>query len=152
MVHDFFSRSSEAIIDQDGIIDNFRGDCVLAFFNVPIKHEDYIERAVAVAEEMQATVGQINDRFGQVDLLRVGMSITSGMVYTAVVGSRNCKDYTVMGDAVNLGARLQDRAGPGEILVTDDVYWNVTDNYPDATEVALEVKGIKGKVSAYTLN
>ena len=151
MVDEFFRLSSEAIIGQDGIVDNFRGDCVLAFFNVPIKHEDYIERAITVAEQMQSAVSQVNDRFGQVNLLQVGMAITAGMVYTSVVGSEDCKDYTVMGDVVNLGARLQDQAGPGVILASDEVYWNVRDRYPEAGEVVLSVKGIKEQVRAYTL-
>ncbi len=151
MVHEFFRLSSEAIVGQDGIVDNFRGDCVLAFFNVPIKHEDYIERAITVAEQMQAAVPQVNDHFGQVNLLQVGMAITAGMVYTSVVGSEDCKDYTIMGDAVNLGARLQDQAGPGEILASDEVYSNVSDRYPDAKEVVTSVKGIKEQIRAYTL-
>ena len=151
MVHEFFKLSSEAIIGQDGIIDNFRGDCVLAFFNVPIKHEDYIDRAIAVAEQMQSAVPQVNERFGQVDLLQVGMAVTAGIVYSSVVGSEDCKDYTIMGDAVNLGARLQDRAGPGEILASDEVYWNVRDRYPDAREVVMTAKGIKDQIRAYAL-
>ncbi len=151
MVDEFFRLSSEAIIEQDGIIDNFRGDCVLAFFNVPIKHEDYIERAITVAECMQAVVPQVNDKFGQVNLLKVGMSVTSGIVYTSVVGSENCKDYTVMGDAVNLGARLQDQAGPGEILASEEVYWTVSERYPEARAVVLRAKGIKEQIRAYTL-
>ena len=79
------------------------------------------------------------------------MSITASMVYTSVVGSQDCKDYTVMGDAVNLGARLQDQAGPGQILASDEVYWNVRDKYPGAKEVVLRVKGIKEEVRAHTL-
>jgi len=151
MVHEFFRQSSAAIIGHDGIVDNFRGDAVLAFFNVPIKHEDYIERAITVAERMQAAVPRINDRFGHPNLLQVGMAITAGMVYTSVIGSEDCKDYTVMGDAVNLCARLQDQAGPGEILASYEVYRTLRDRYPDAREVVMRVKGIQANIRAYTL-
>ena len=100
---------------------------------------------------MQAVVPQVNDKFGQVNLLKVGMSVTSGIVYTSVVGSENCKDYTIMGDAVNLGARLQDQAGPGEILASEEVYWTVSERYPEARAVVLRAKGIKEQIRAYTL-
>ena len=139
------------IIDEDGIIDNFRGDSVLAFFNVPIKHEDYVERAVAVAHRMQAATHQVNEKFEQEDLLKVGMGVTAGMVYTSVVGSKDCKDYTVMGDTVNLCARLQDQAQAGEILVSEEVYGQVEEFYPNAKEKVLTAKGIKEQIRTYAL-
>ncbi len=148
---DFFRRASEAIIGQDEIIDNFRGNCVLSFFNVPIKHEDHIRRTIKVAEQMQMAVSQVNDRFGQGNLLQVGMGVTTGTVYTSTVGSDECKDYTAMGDAVNLGARLQDQAGPGEILVSDEVYRAVENEYPEAREHVMDLKGAKEPIHAYTL-
>ena len=64
MVHKFFRLSSEEIIGQDGIVDDFRGDCVLALFDVAIKPEGYIERAFAVAEQMLSAVPPVNDQFG----------------------------------------------------------------------------------------
>lgn len=79
------------------------------------------------------------------------MGIASGIVYTSVVGSNECKDYSVMGDAVNLGARLQDKAGPGDILVSEEVYRSIEDEHPDAKELVLDLKGIKGRFHACSL-
>ena len=86
----------------DGIIDHFRGDAILGFFNVPIKHEDHVTRAVSVAQEIQQAVPDINLNQGQEDLLKVGVGITTGWGLTATVGTNLCKDYTVMGDVANI--------------------------------------------------
>ena len=95
----------------DGIIDHFRGDAILGFFNVPIKHEDHVTRAVSVAQEIQQAVPYINLNQGQEDLLKVGVGITTGWGLTATVGTNLCKDYTVMGDMANVAATRLGRTG-----------------------------------------
>ncbi len=137
---------------EDGIVDNFRGDAVLAFFNVPIRHEDHVARAISAAKQIQLAVPAINAKLGGEDLLRVGVGITTGMAYAANLGSDDCKDYTMMGDVVNIGSRLQGLAGPGEILVSSEVYDTVNSDYPDAQERTLEVKGISHPVHAFALS
>ena len=92
------------MVSYDGIIDHFRGDAVLGFFNVPIKHEDHVMRAISVAKEIQQAVPDINLKSGQEDLLKVGVGITTGWGLTATVGSNLCKDYTVMGDVANIAS------------------------------------------------
>ena len=152
VIDEFFRRCSEIVVSQDGILDNFRGDAVLAFFNVPLKREDHVARAITVATQIQQTVPEINARLGGEDLLRVGIGITTGMAYASTVGSDDCKDYTVMGDVVNIGSRLQGLAGPGEILVSEEVYEHIGYEYPDASERVLELKGIGDPVHARSLS
>ena len=139
------------MVSHDGILDNFRGDAVLAFFNVPIRHEDHVARAITAATQIQLAVPQINDKLGGGDLLRVGVGVTTGMALASLVGSDDCKDYTVMGDVVNIGSRLQGLAGPGEILVSEEVYHSVRNAFPNARERVLELKGIGDPVRAYSL-
>ena len=88
---------------------------------------------------------------GDGDLLRVGVGITTGMAYASLVGSDDCKDYTVMGDVVNIGSRLQNMAKRGEILVSKEVYQQVASAFPNARERVLELKGIGEPVHAYSL-
>ena len=135
----------------DGIIDHFRGDAILGFFNVPIKHEDHVTRAVSVAQEIQQDVPYINLNQGQDDLLKVGVGITTAWVLTATVGTNLCKDYTVMGDVANIASRLQGLAGPGEIIVTEEVYEQVRSTFPNAEKLVLELRGISYPVVAYLL-
>ena len=77
------------------------------------------------------------------------------MVYTSVVGPENCKDYTVIGDAVNLGARPQDRAGPGGIVVCEEVYEEVYNEvqaqFLKSEKRMMELKGICHPVVTYLL-
>ena len=135
----------------DGIIDHFRGDAILGFFNVPNKHEDHVTRAVSVAQEIQQTVPDINLNQGQEDLLKGGVGITTGWGLTATVGTNLCKDYTVMGDVANIASRLQGLAGPGEIIVTEEVYEQVRSVFPNAEKQVLELRGISYPVVAYLL-
>ena len=140
------------MIKHDGIIDHFRGDAILGFFNVPIKHDDHVKRAIAAAHEIQKAVPDINLAKGDEDLLKVGIGITTGWGLTTTVGSNRCTDYTVMGDVANYASRLQGIAGPGEILVSSEVYQAVQEGYPGAREKVLELKGIDDLYIAYSLN
>ena len=139
------------MIKHDGIIDHFRGDAVLAFFNVPIKHEDHVERVLSVARKIQQAVPNINLNRDQEDLLKVGVGITTGWGLTATVGSNLCKDYTVMGDVANIAARIQGMAAPGEIIVTADVYEQIRAEFPDAEKSDLELRGISHPVTVHTI-
>ena len=151
-IDEFFKRCASIVVKHDGIIDHFRGDAVLGFFNVPIKHNDHVERAIAAAHEIQQAVPDINLAKGDEDLLKVGIGITTGWGLTTTVGSNRCTDYTVMGDVANYASRLQGIAGPGEILVSSEVYQDVKEGYPGACEKVLELKGIDDPYIAYSLN
>ena len=151
LIAEFFRRCSDIVVRHDGIIDHFKGDAILGFFNVPIKHEDHVTRAVSVAEEIQRAVPDINLNQGQEDLLKVGVGITTGWGLTATVGTNLCKDYTVMGDVANIASRLQGLAGPGEIIVTEEVYDQVRDAFPNAEKQVLELRGISYPIVAYLL-
>lgn len=140
IVAEFFRRCSDIVVKYDGIIDHFKGDAILGFFNVPIKHEDYVIRAVSVAQEIQQAVPYINLNQGQEDRLKVGVGITIAWGLTATVGTNLCKDYTVMGDVANIASRLQGLAGPGEIIVTEEVYEQVPSTFPNAEKLVLELE------------
>jgi len=151
LVAEFFRRCYDIVVKYDGIIDHFMVEAILGFFNVPIKHEDHVIRAVSVAQEIQQAVPYINLNQGQEDLLKVGVGITTGWGLTATVGTNLCKDYTVMGDVANIASRLQGLAGPGEIIVTEEVYEQVRSVFPNAEKQVLELRGISYPVVAYLL-
>ena len=82
----------------------------------------------------------------------VGVVISTGFAAVGTVGSTNPKDYTAIGDVVNLAARLQGQAEAGQILVTSDVYAQIREAYPAARHLTLEVKGFPGPVDAFALS
>jgi adenylate cyclase len=151
VTEEFFKTSAEVIRAQHGIVDRFLGDAVMAFFNVPIKHDDHVLRAVNAAFQIQEGVMRINARLNGVFVLGVGIGIATGTALTSNMGSTNCSDYTMVGDSINIASRLQGQAAPGEVLVTEDVYKAISAAFPGAMRAEYLLKGISLPVAAYRL-
>ena len=151
LVNEFFKRSREIVVNHDGIVDKVMGDAVMAYFNVPVRQDDHMAQAVSVATAIQLAAGRIRSQNGDGEPLRVGIGIGSGMIYAELMGSDDCRDYTIIGEAVNLAARLQDQAAPGEVLVAENVYDSVKGAFPHAQERVLEIKGFSTPITAYSL-
>ena len=120
-----FGSMSKEIEQFAGTVEKYVGDAILAFFGVPVAHEDDAERAIRYGLNMQRAIKSLAEEVGKrwgVELaLRVGVNtgeVVSGMWE---VGSR--KDYAVTGDVVNTAARLQAAAEPGEVLVGEETMW-----------------------------
>ncbi|HYY13787.1 MAG TPA: adenylate/guanylate cyclase domain-containing protein, partial [Chthoniobacterales bacterium] len=104
----------------EGTIDKFIGDEIMALFGAPVAHEDDPERALHAALEMMDMIAAINEKHGTALGLHIG--INTGPVIAGQVGAENRRDYSVMGDAVNLAARLEDASSEGEIFVGPSTY------------------------------
>ena len=146
----FFRRCSEIVADHDGIVDKFMGDSVMAFFNVPLHRPDHVAQAVSAATQIQLSTPRL-PHMDTENSLKVGIGIGAGIAMTGIIGSDDCKDYTVVGDAVNLAARLQAQARAGEILVSEEVYEQVGGAFPNARKRTLRLKGIDQPVAALSL-
>lgn len=124
VINQFFEVLTEPIYRFGGVVDKYMGDAIMALFGAPIAHEDDPERAVRAAIEMQKAAetysNQLEARTGI--RLRVRIGINTGLVVAGVVGGSQKKDYTVMGDSVNLAQRMESNAKPGTILVTHETY------------------------------
>src|SRR5438874_4200536 len=90
----------------DGTIDKFIGDEIMALFGAPVAHEDDAERALRAALEMMDALAAFNRANGTELGLHLG--INTGLVIAGKIGGRDCRDYSVMGDAVHLAALLED--------------------------------------------
>jgi adenylate cyclase len=130
ITEEFFKTSAEIIRDHHGIVDHFLGDAMMALFNVPIKHDDHVLRAVGAAFRIQEAVERINTKRGGGVLLGVGIGIATGTALATNMGSTNCNDYTMVGDSINIASRLQGKAGTGEILVTAEAYKAIRAAFP----------------------
>jgi len=148
---EFFKITSQIIIGYDGIVDRLLGDASMAFFNVPIKHDDHVLRAVSAAVAIQQGITQINGTLGKEFVLNVGIGIATGTALATNMGSTNCNDYTMVGDAINIASRLQGEAGPGEILLTQDAYEVVRASFPFAGRREHQLKGIAQPVIAHVI-
>ena len=151
VTEEFFKTSAGIIRELHGIVDRLLGDAVMAFFNVPIKHEDHVLRAVNAAFKIQEGVMRINATLNGVFVLGVGIGISTGTALTTNMGSTNCSDYAMVGDSINIASRLQGQAAAGEVLVTEDVYKTISAAFPGAVRVEYLLKGISPPVGAYRL-
>jgi len=140
----FYALASKAIFHYDGTLDKLVGDQVMAFFGAPLYAEDHPARAVQVAVRILEGVRDLAQGGG----LKVGAGIATGEAFVGNVGEGAVTDYTVLGDTVNVAARLQGAAAAGEILLTEETYAHVAAKYPDVPGRELELKGKSEPVSA----
>lgn len=147
----FFRSTYEVVVTEEGILDKFLGDACLALFNVPVRRDDHVARAVKAACQVQHEVVRMNAARGDEPALEVGIAISTGFALAGRLGSNEPSDYTAIGDVVNIASRLQGHAGAGELLVTGAVYEAVRDSFPDAERREYELKGVEGHVAAYLL-
>jgi ABC-type oligopeptide transport system substrate-binding subunit/class 3 adenylate cyclase len=113
-------RVGEAIYRYEGTIAQLLGDGVLAFFGAPITHEDDPLRAVRAAMDIQESVkAYAQELTGVVDDFQMRIGINTGTVVIGQIGTDMHVEYLAIGDAVNVAARLQSAADPGEIVLSD---------------------------------
>jgi adenylate cyclase len=151
LLNEFYTLMIETTFKHDGTLDKFLGDAVMAVFGAPIAHPDHAARAVKTALDMRAAVAELSERRvaqGQ-DPFEVGIGVSLGEVVAGTVGTEDRMEYTVIGDSVNVAARLQDRARPGSILLTRRTYEAVKSLVDAKSLGALKVKGKEEEVEVY---
>ncbi|HVD52068.1 MAG TPA: adenylate/guanylate cyclase domain-containing protein, partial [Candidatus Udaeobacter sp.] len=146
-----FARLNTVAARYDGTVARLMGDGVLVFFGAPVAHEDDPERAVRCGLDMVREIeGEAHAHAGVSLKVRVG--INTGPVVVGMVGTDVAREYTAMGDAVNIAARMQAAAPPGGVMITAATYRFVAP-LVDATDAGpLELKGKAEPVHAYRVN
>jgi adenylate cyclase len=149
VVDAFLRMATQVLVKHGAFIDKYVGDAVMALFNVPIRYDDHARRAVAAATELGAGLKALGRSFG-LDL-QASVGIATGHARVGRLGSDDAKDYTAIGDAVNLAARLQSKAGAGEILISAESYAKHPGDFPEAKAERALLKGFREPVQAYRL-
>jgi class 3 adenylate cyclase len=148
-VNDFLELVVPIVTDHGGHANKFIGDGLLAVFGAPVRLPDHADRAVAAAAEMAASV---RERFG--DRLRVGVGVNSGPVLAGTVGGGGKLDFTVIGDPVNVAARVEEvtRATGDSVLITEATRGLLSDHARRLEpRGAISLKGRKDPVRIYAL-
>src|SRR4030095_7066036 len=122
-----------------GTIDKFIGDEIMALFGAPIAHENDPERALRAALEMMDRISSFNRDHASELNLHIG--VNTGPVVAGKIGSQNRRDYSVMGDAVNLAGRLEGASPGGEIYVGPGTYRQTKRLFDFETLPPMKLKG-----------
>jgi class 3 adenylate cyclase len=151
MINEAFDLMSRAVFRYEGTIAQLQGDAMLAFFGAPVAHEDDPERAILAAIDMLAATEEFAAelRASRAIEFRIRAGINSGPVLVGNVGSDLRYEYTALGDAVNVAARMQTAAEPGTIVITEMTRRLTGDTFDLEDLGAIEVKGKAEPIHAY---
>jgi adenylate cyclase len=152
LLTEFFTLSSDAVFACGGTIDKFIGDAIMAFFGAPIDQPDHADRAVAAALKIREGLVDWNrERVSRGEpALEVRIALNTGEAIVGDIGSERRVDYTVLGNAVNVAARLEEFvAQPGEIVMGPDTWEAVRHRYEVAQLGFFSLKGLSAQVPLY---
>ena len=146
-----FEHMIRPIYKYEGLVPRLMGDAILAFFGAPITHEDDPQRAVLagleILEGIQSYAEDIRRMYGLEFGLRVG--INTGMVVVGEIGSDLRMEYTAIGDAINLAARMEQTAPVGGVQISEETYKLVAPFFDVESLGEMEVKGKSMPVKTY---
>ena len=149
----YFSVMSDIIVRHGGTIDKLMGDSIMVLFGAPSTQADDIERALACAISMQQAMSGFNQQNRALELpeLYMGIGINTGTVVAGQIGSDHHREYTVIGDEVNLASRIEAQSLRGQILISENT-WQLAKSYILVGEPnRVQVKGKREPVTLYEL-
>jgi len=151
ILNEYLTAMTEIIFKYQGTLDKFIGDAIMAIWGAPKYFPNHAELAMRAAAEMQEKVKELCCQWeaeGRKQI-GIGMGINTGFVVVGNMGSASYSDYTVIGDNVNLAARLEENAPAGKILISESTYKEVKDIVKVQLLEPLSVKGKEKPVKVY---
>ena len=154
LLNKFFTEMTGIIFRHAGTLDKFLGDGLLAVFGAPLSNPTDASRAVECAIAMQEGLRELSLEWqGQGrPMIPMGIGINSGEAIAGNIGSPERMEYTVIGDTVNVAARLTAKAGPGEILLGESTWLLVRDRVATGPLTPMQLKGKREPVSVYRVS
>lgn len=130
IINSYMSLSSDAINLYEGIVDKYMGDAVTGLFNTQFNpQEDHALRAVRAAMSMMYDLLALHEVLPQEQRVFYGIGVHTGMAVLGNIGSRDRREFSALGNAVDVGKLLQENALPGEVLISPATYERVKDYY-----------------------
>ncbi len=145
----YLAAGAEAVLRQEGTVDKFLGDAVMAWFNAPLPQPDHPLRAVRAALDLKAAVERLHAELPPEAHLAFGAGIHTGEAVLGWIGTEKRLDFTAIGDSVNTATRIQENAAPNQILISREVYEQVRDSVEAQPYAPLRVKGKSEAVEVY---
>ncbi len=160
LLNRFFSRMIPIIFKHKGTLDKLLGDGILAVFGTPIEDRDSCLNAVKTALDMFVTLDNLNATLeGEGKCLEMTVGINYGELVSGFMGSEEHLNYTVIGDTVNVAQRVQSLAGSNQILLSESVYKEISNDLNSLTNFrgirkldAVKVRGKEKKINLYQMD
>ena len=152
--HHYFTPMGEIAYKWNGTVDKHMGDGMMVVFGTPVVYADDAVRAVRAAIEMQQQAREIDHYLKKQNGLRLktGIGISTGMVFSGVIGSLRKKEFSSIGEAVNIAARLQGLAQRGEIIISASTNRQIEAAVKSEALGPVSVKGIDTPISVYRVD
>ncbi len=145
----YLAAGANAVLAQEGTVDKFLGDAVMAWFNAPLPQPDHTLRAVRAALALRSAVGQLHTELPPEAHLSFGVGIHYGEAVLGWIGTEERMEYTAIGDSVNTAKRIQENAAKNQILISKEAYERVKDAVEAKPSAPLSVKGKRKLVDVY---
>lgn len=151
ILNEYLDLCTKAVFKFDGTLDKFIGYGVMAIFGAPIEQPDHAKRAIHAALTMKSQADELAARLQEKynKVVQFGVGINSGPAVIGNIGSKDRLDYTAIGDTVNLAARLESQAKPGQILISSATSQLVADSFKLKPLDAIKVKGKANPVDIF---
>jgi len=155
MLNVHFTVMAEIILRHKGTIDKYIGDAIMAFWGAPVKMDDHPEQAVLAAKEMLAALEKVNATLkerGFEHEVKIGVGINTGVATIGEIGSEQKKNYTVVGDTVNLASRLESitKEYKTPLIFSEYTYEKIKHKMNCRQLGSVKVKGREQPVTIYT--
>ncbi len=153
LLNGYLGRMTEIIIEHGGTIDEFIGDAIFAIFGAPLPHADHAERAAGCALAMQLAMAEVNARHASRGLprLEMGIGLNTGEAVVGNIGSEKRTKYGVVGNTVNLAARVEGCTVGGQVLLSASTYERLCEVAEVGPPLPVEVKGLREPLLLYEL-
>ncbi len=147
----YLAAAAEEILAQEGTIDKFLGDAVMAWFNAPVQQPDHTMRAVRAALAIRAILPELYKNSPERAPLEFGFGIHVGEAVLGLVGSEKRLEFTAIGDSVNTAKRIQENSAPGQILLSEQAYRKVENEVIAFSAAAVVAKGKREPIPVFSV-
>ena len=157
LLNPYLAAMTAIIHRNGGTVDKYEGDAIIAFFGEPIPHPDHAVRAVRTAIEMQRELEDLNREWQQAGVysgdLEMGIGLNTGEVFVGLLGSEQRINYTVIGDAANLAARLQEmtKEHGDPILISGETQRHLAGQIPAEFVQSTPIRGRTQEVEVWRI-
>jgi adenylate cyclase len=153
LINEYLTAMTDIVFKHGGTLDKYMGDAVMAIYGAPVDQPDHARKACDTALEMMEGLKELNARWAEAGkpVLDIGIGINTGMMMVGNMGSEQRFEYTVLGDAVNLGSRLEgaNKSYMTHILISEFTYGKVKDEFLCMEMDSVRVKGKTRTVRIY---